>query len=171
MNTKSVIIGVIVIIVVVAGGYFIYKSRGAHSGQSSQTQTATSTDQVQGQDKKVGTGATATPGSIVSVLYIGYIGQISTSTVFDSSAAHGNQPFSFTLGAQGVIPGFQIGVNGMKVGGERLIMIPPSLGYGAQDLKDSKGNVMIPGNSNLIFDMELVSVQAPTSTPATGAAK
>jgi FKBP-type peptidyl-prolyl cis-trans isomerase FkpA len=175
MNIKSIVAGIIVIIVVIVGGYFIVKSaHTAHSAQSqqSQTQSATSTPtQVQGQDEKVGTGATATPGSVVSVLYVGYLDQVSTSTVFDSSAAHGNQPITFTLGAQGLIPGFQIGINGMKVGGERLIEIPPSLGYGAQDVKDSNGKVIIPANSTLFFAIELVNVQAATSTATTTTAK
>src|SRR5665213_1309714 len=135
MNTKTIVIGVIVIILVAAGLYFIVKSpstntSGATATTTANTADASSSDQVQAQDVTVGTGAQATPGSVVSVLYVGYLGTVSTSTVFDSSAAHGNQPLSFTLGAQGLIPGFQIGVNGMKVGGERLMAIPASLGYG-----------------------------------------
>jgi len=171
MSTKSIVIWIVVIIIVVIGGYFAFTfMKGSTPAQSQQTQTATSTtDQVQGQDVTVGTGATATPGSTVSVLYVGYLGQISTSTVFDSSAAHGNQPLSFTLNGQVLISGFQIGVNGMKVGGERLIAVPPSLGYGVQDVKDSTGKVVIPANSTLIFDIKLVNVQPATSTAATSA--
>jgi len=165
---NKIIIWIVVIIVVLVGGYFIIKSMGA-GASATPSQTATTTDQVQGQDVKVGTGAEATPGSQVSVLYVGYLGTVSTSTIFDSSAAHGNQPLVFTLGAQGLIPGFQIGVNGMKVGGERLLSIPPSLGYGGQDVKDSTGKVIIPGNSTLIFDVELVNVTAATSTATTTA--
>ena len=172
MNTKFIISGAVVIVVVIVGGYFILHAKNsAPSAQAQQTQTATSTaNQVQGQDEKVGTGAAATPGSTVSVLYVGYVGQVSTSTIFDSSAAHGNQPLTFVLGAKGLIPGFQIGINGMKVGGERLIEIPPALGYGSQDVKDSSGKVVIPANSTIIFAVELVNVQAATSTPATPAA-
>jgi len=170
MSTKSVVIWVIVIIVVLIGGYLVYKNMGSLGGTGTQpaTQTpatsATTTPQVQGQDVKVGTGAEATPGSVVSVLYIG---KLQDGTTFDSSAAHGNQPLTFTLGAQGLIPGFQIGVNGMKVGGERQLLIPASLGYGTQDVKDSTGKVIIPANSELLFDIQLVSVTPGTSTPAT----
>ena len=169
MNTKTIIIGIVVILVVLGGGYFIVKSMHGGSaapaqGQQTASSTADASQQVQGQDVKVGTGAAATPGSQVSVLYIG---KLSDGTVFDSSAAHGNQPLSFTLGSQGLIAGFQIGVNGMKVGGERLLVIPPSLGYGAQDVKDSTGKVIIPANSTLIFDVQLVNVAAGTSTSAT----
>jgi FKBP-type peptidyl-prolyl cis-trans isomerase len=102
-----------------------------------------------------------------------YAGKLQDGTIFDSSAAHGNQPLTFTLGAQGLIPGFQIGVNGMKEGGERVMVIPATLGYGAQDVKDSTGKIIIPGSSQLIFDVKLVKVgaAAASSTSATPAAK
>ncbi len=169
MNTK-VTIGIIVIIVIIAGLFFIFKgAAGAptSSGSTASSTSANSSDQVQGQDVTVGTGASAEPGDSVSVLYVGYIGQISSTTVFDSSAAHGNQPLVFTLGSNGLIPGFQIGVNGMKVGGERLLAIPSSLGYGAQAVTGSNGQVIIPANSTLIFDVKLVDVAPGTSTPST----
>ena len=170
MNTKTIVGIIIVILVVLVGGYFIAKSMGGSApAAATQTGTSTTTDassstQVQGQDVKVGTGATATPGSSVSVIYTG---KLSDGTVFDSSAAHGGAPLVFTLGAQGLIPGFQIGVNGMKVGGERLLAIPPSLGYGTQAVKDANGKVIIPANSTLVFDVQLVAVTPGTSTPAT----
>jgi FKBP-type peptidyl-prolyl cis-trans isomerase len=174
MNTKTTIIGVVVIILIAAGLYFIIKSPSAAATPSTTATTTTDTagattnasssTQVQAQDVTVGTGTEATPGSVVSVLYVG---KLPDGTVFDSSAAHGNTPLSFTLGEQGLIPGFQIGVNGMKVGGERLMAIPPSLGYGSTDVKDSTGKVIIPANSTIVFDVKLVSVTAPTSTPTT----
>jgi FKBP-type peptidyl-prolyl cis-trans isomerase len=162
---NKIIVWIVVVIVVLVGGYFIIKEMTNSSQPVPQGQAATTTaDQVQGQDVRVGTGAAATPGSQVSVLYVGYLGTVSTSTIFDSSAAHGNQPLVFTLGAQGLIAGFQIGVNGMKVGGERLLSIPPGLGYGGKDVTDSSGKVVIPANSTLIFDVELVNVMAASST-------
>ena len=165
MNTKSIVISVVVVIVVLVGGYLLLKTMGSASPAAPTDQTAaSSTPQVQGQDVKVGTGEAATPGSVVSVLYVG---KLPDGTIFDSSASHGNTPLTFTLGAQGLIPGFQIGVNGMKVGGERLLSIPSSLAYGDQDVKDSTGKVVIPANSTLVFDVQLVKVTAGTSTPAT----
>ncbi|HZT35445.1 MAG TPA: FKBP-type peptidyl-prolyl cis-trans isomerase, partial [Nitrososphaera sp.] len=94
----------------------------------------------------------------------------------DSSAAHGNKPFGFTLGdQQGPIAGFQIGVNGMKVGGERLMAIPAALGYGSTAVhanpQDPNSPVVIPPNSTIIFDVKLVSVGAGSSTPAAAPAK
>jgi FKBP-type peptidyl-prolyl cis-trans isomerase len=167
-HMKTLITWAIVVVVVVLAAFAAYKFMGnpkpPTTAQTPPSQTAsagttsTSQTQVQGQEVKVGTGKLAAPGSTVSVLYVG---KLQDGTVFDSSAAHGNQPLIFTLGAQGVIPGFQIGVNGMKEGGERLIAIPPSLGYGAQVVGS------IPANSTLIFDVQLVKVTDASSTPAT----
>ena len=161
---KTILIWIVIIIVII-GGVFAYMKYGKKTAPAMNDQThqqATTTPQVQGQDVTVGTGTVATPGSVVSVLYVG---ALADATVFDSSAAHGNKPLDFTLGAQGLIPGFQIGVNGMKVGGERKIAIPPELGYGAQDVKGASGKVIIPANSTIIFDVKLVKVTAST-TPA-----
>src|SRR5262249_46797162 len=122
---------------------------------------------VQGQDITVGTGAQAMPGDTVSILYSAYIGDVSSGTLFDSSAAHGNQPLTFTLGTNGIVSGLQIGINGMQVGGERLLTVPPSLGYGSQDVhqdpNDPNSPVVIPANSTLVFDVILVDVASSTT--------
>ena len=170
MTGKTLAIWVVVIIIVVIGGVLIYKAGSGTTPSTTATSTATTTgtsasstaqDQVQAQDVTVGTGTAATPGSVVSVLYVG---ALSDGTVFDSSAAHGNKPLVFTLGSQTLIAGFQIGVNGMKVGGERRMAIPASLGYGAQAVTNASGTTIIPANSTLLFDVKLVGVQASTST-------
>jgi len=167
MNIKTIAIWAILIIIVLTGVYFIFFSGNLAKQQAKQDAAAVaSTDastKVEAQDVTVGTGALAEPGMQVSVLYVG---KLSDGTVFDSSEAHGNVPLKFTLGAQGLIPGFQIGVNGMKEGGERLMAIPASLGYGAQDIKDEKGTVIIPANSTIIFDVKLVKVEAAPAAPA-----
>ncbi len=165
MNGKLIVAGIIILIVII-GGYFVYTNymSGAPTGAGDATADV---DNVQVQDVTVGEGAEATPNSVVSVLYRG---QLEDGTVFDSSEAHGNEPLKFTLGQPGLIPGFQIGVNGMKAGGERVIVIPPSLGYGAQAVQDPDGKVIIPANSNIIFNIVLVAVEsAPAETPATPA--
>ena len=172
MSTKNIVVWVVVLLVVIIGGYFVYTSMvatPAPDAAAAQQQGAAATDaQVQAQEIAVGTGATAQPGDSVSVLYVG---QLQDGTVFDSSAAHGNQPLVFTLGAQGLIPGFQIGVNGMKEGGERLLAIPAALGYGAQDVKDADGKVIIPANSTIIFDVKLVKVTPAAAAPAPSVAQ
>lgn len=105
-------------------------------------------------DTVVGTGAQADTTKTVSVHYTGYIYDVRVAstkgTQFDSSV--GKTPFSFKLGAGQVIPGFDQGVTGMKVGGKRTVTIPASLGYGAA------GTGPIPGGAALVFDIELVSV-------------
>jgi FKBP-type peptidyl-prolyl cis-trans isomerase len=105
-------------------------------------------------DNKVGDGAAATPGNTVSVHYTGWLDKDGAKGAkFDSSVDRG-QPFQFTLGAHQVIAGWDEGVAGMKVGGERTLIIPPELGYGAQ----GAGGV-IPPNATLIFDVRLLKVQ------------
>ena len=98
----------------------------------------------------IGTGATAVAGDTVSV---NYIGTLTNGTKFDASADHGG-PFTFRLGTGAVIPGFDQGVTGMKVGGRRRLTIPPNLAYGSA----GAGNGAIPPNATIIFDVELVSI-------------
>ena len=127
--------------------------------------------QVQAQDMTVGTGKEAISGSTVSVRYTG---KLQDGTIFDSSSAHGDQPLVFVLGAEGLIPGFQIGVNGMKEGGERIVTIPPSFGYGAEAVKDASGKIIIPANSTLVFNITLITVTGGqtsasiTTSPSSG---
>ena len=100
-------------------------------------------------DLKVGKGAAAKTGQTVTVNYTGWL---MDGTKFDSSLDR-NQPFAFPLGAGKVIPGWDQGVVGMKVGGKRELIIPPQLGYGSQ----GAGGV-IPPDATLKFDIELLSV-------------
>jgi len=101
---------------------------------------------------KVGKGIDAQPFSVVDVHYSG---KLEDGTVFDSSLVRG-EPFRFTLGAGQVIPGWDIGIQGMKPGGRRILTIPPALAYG------QKGAVgVIPPNASLVFDVELVALTPP----------
>lgn len=101
-------------------------------------------------DEVVGTGPEAKAGDTVTV---NYVGMLPNGQVFDASANHG-QAFSFQLGAGQVIPGWDQGLVGMKVGGKRQLIIPPDMGYGAQ----GAGGV-IPPNATLVFEVELVGVK------------
>lgn len=102
-------------------------------------------------DLKAGTGAVAKPGDLVTVNYVG--ASLSTKKVFDQS--YGREPFIFGLGASQVIKGWDQGVAGMRVGGRRLLVIPPALGYGAQGQPPDIGP-----NETLVFVVDLLGVQA-----------
>lgn len=108
-------------------------------------------------DTKLGTGEEATAGRQVSVHYTGWLfdefSPENKGMQFDSSRDRG-QPFSFELGAGYVIQGWDQGVVGMRVGGERTLVIPPELGYGAR----GAGGV-IPPDATLIFEVELLAVE------------
>ncbi len=116
--------------------------------------TMTTSDGLQITDETVGTGTTAEPGDTVTV---NYVGSLTNGTVFDASANHGSSGFSFTLGKGQVIKGWDEGIVGMKVGGTRKLVIPPGLAYGNRAV----GGI-IPANSTLVFEVELMNVQKPT---------
>ena len=101
----------------------------------------------------MGTGTEAAPGNRATVAYTGWLYDLSKTdgkgTQFDSSAS-----FTFTLGAGAVIQGWDRGVAGMKVGGQRRLVIPPELAYGS-----SSPGPGIPPNATLVFDITLLSVQ------------
>ena len=108
---------------------------------------------LQYEDTTVGTGATAAAGQHVKVHYTGWLYNDGVKGAkFDSSKDRGD-PFSFGLGAGMVIKGWDEGVQGMQVGGTRVLVIPPQLGYGAR----GAGGV-IPGNATLMFEVELLGV-------------
>lgn len=108
-------------------------------------------------DVKVGSGEEAVVGKTVNVHYTGWLfdaaAEDKKGEKFDSSHDRANY-FSFLLGSGRVIKGWDQGVQGMKVGGKRTLIIPPSMAYGAQ----GAGGV-IPPNATLVFDVELISLQ------------
>jgi FKBP-type peptidyl-prolyl cis-trans isomerase FkpA len=108
---------------------------------------------------RVGTGEVPKNGDVVAV---SYTGSLTDGTVFDASARHGGAPLTFKIGAKEMIPCFSEGVARMKVAEQARIVCPPALAYGPQ------GNQAIPGNSVLIFEVELLAVNPP---PPPGAKK
>ena len=107
---------------------------------------------LQVKDLKEGDGATAKAGDTISVQYVGV--SYSTGRQFDASWDRpGQEPFTFTLGGGDVIPGWDQGVAGMKVGGRRQLIIPPDLGYGEAGAPPD-----IAPNETLIFVVDLVDV-------------
>jgi peptidylprolyl isomerase len=142
-NVRVVAIIVVVILAVAVVAY-VLKYRG--SSENTEITTASGLKYV---DILEGTGPSPQPGQLVSV---DYTGTLENGTEFDSSHNRG-KPMEFRFGVQPMIKGWDEGLKTMKVGGKRKLIVPPSLGYGAQ------GRPGIPPNSTLIFELDLLSVK------------
>ncbi len=141
---------VAVIVALFVIGFFFIFGQGLLNIFTNNKTTAM-TDQNPGlevTDTLVGGGDAAVPGTRVTVNYVGHF---TDGKVFDSSVAR-NEPFQFVLGAGQVIKGWDEGIVGMRVGGKRVLTIPPQLGYGPNDYGP------IPGGSTLVFEVELLKV-------------
>lgn len=142
INLGAVILGMILL----PAGAFSENTRGANK-----------VTELIKKDTKVGTGEEAVVGKAVEVHYTGWLYDPNApdkkGAKFDSSRDRG-APFTFLLGAGRVIKGWDKGVAGMKVGGQRTLIIPPEMAYGSR----GAGNV-IPPNSALIFDVELIGLK------------
>jgi FKBP-type peptidyl-prolyl cis-trans isomerase len=160
-NRQRIIIGIIVLLVVVLIGYLVYRDYSNKNqtypigtlDSTPPTPSASAVTTATGliyEDLQVGDGATANTGDTVSVNYSGWL---TDGTKFDSSLDRG-QPFEFTLGAGEVIAGWDEGVAGMLVNGTRLLVIPPSLGYGS-----SGAGSTIPPDATLTFEVQLVEIK------------
>lgn len=159
MKTIQIAVAVTLALALV-GSFFVFPGISFFSSSESNTATDTTTnsslamennEQLQITDTEVGTGAVAEAGDSVTV---DYVGSLTNGTVFDASANHGSAGFTFTLGAGQVIQGWDQGIQGMKEGGKRRLVIPPALAYGDQAV----GGV-IPANSTLTFEVELRKVE------------
>lgn len=168
MNTKTVFAFTLIIILFSIAAFVFYK-KGNSSVQEANVgldlqatstpapaatpeNTITTMDNgLKIQDLKIGIGPEAKAGDTISVAYIG---SLENGTVFDASANHGGAA-TFQIGVGQLIKGWDLGIPGMKVGGKRKLIVPPSLGYGSQNI----GNGVIPPNSTLIFEVELLAVQ------------
>jgi len=147
----KVFIGFIIVLIVAIVGVAYKITVKPSTVDTNKTMTITTASGLQMTDEVVGTGAEAVAGKKVSVHYTG---TLENGKKFDSSLDRG-QPFTFDLGAGQVIKGWDEGVAGMKVGGKRKLVIPANLGYGAREV----GNGVIPANSTLIFEVELLDVK------------
>ena len=169
MEKRNMYIAVAVALVVVAVFIFLgffngFAPQASAPEPTAQTNAQALLDQIAAEGKVTslqivdtapGTGDVVKPGDTISV---NYIGVLPNGTVFDSSQGRG--PFTFTVGAGQVIKGWDTGLIGMKVGGTRLVAIPPELAYGERAIGQ------IPANSSLIFQVELLSIGAPVAEPA-----
>lgn len=125
-------------------------SPAAGSGGAEASRVVTLPNGLKYEDLVVGGGAEAKSGNDVKVHYTG---TFTNGTVFDSSR-DGDPPYAFRLGNGEVVKGWDEGIKGMKVGGRRILTVPPHLGYGERGYPGA-----IPPNSTLIFDVELMDVR------------
>jgi FKBP-type peptidyl-prolyl cis-trans isomerase len=165
--TQDEKIAIIVVIVVIVGFFFLFANPFAGSpvdplntlteGVDVESNEIDMNDnEVEGVEIQVlveGEGEVSKSGDLLTVHYTG---GFQDGTVFDTSLSEGREPFRFLLGAGQVIPGWEQGVLGMKVGERRLIIIQPELGYGPDDYGP------IPGGSVLVFEVELLSIETPS---------
>lgn len=155
-NTSiAVILGIVVVAIFLGMGFFVFpgsnadaENRGNAQALLDELQQTGTVTELRMQNIVSGSGEEAGAGDVVVVHYTGVLPD---GTVFDSSHNRG-EPFIFELGAGQVIEGWERGVSGMQVGGRRLMVIPPELGYGATAVGP------IPANATLIFDVELLQI-------------
>ena len=150
-----VIIIIAVIIAIMLGAYLILGGSNSsninQAGQGGIGLLGPNSFEVNGlkvEILKEGTGVEAKVGDTVTVNYVGYL---ENGTKFDSSIDR-NAPFTFPIGQERVIKGFDSGVVGMKFGEKRKLVIPPALGYGSTAL------TLIPANSTLVYDIEMLKI-------------
>jgi len=155
--SKQIILFIIAVVIIGILVFLGYRSGGSSTPSTTQPValgTLSATNPLIVQDTVVGTGVEAKSGDTVTVHYVG---TLTNGTKFDSSLDRG-EPFSFTLGAGQVIPGWDQGLVGMKEGGSRTLLIAPELAYGAQTVGP------IPANSALMFQVQLLKVGSAAST-------
>ncbi len=159
-NTKLILIGVFIVGLVVAA--LLATSGGDDSPEAFDPDSISKPEvevpdgpapkELQINDITEGEGTEANPGDTLTMQYVGV--SYSNGEEFDSSWDAG-EPFTFQLGAGSVIPGWDQGIAGMKVGGRRELIIPPDLGYGAQGSPPD-----IKPNETLVFIVDLLDVEA-----------
>lgn len=156
-RTVLIIIIAVILIAIILGVYFLVFNIGSvpvvnqSSQQSQNTQQTPNSFEIQGMKVEVlkqGTGEAVKTGEKATVHYVGWLPD---GKKFDSSVDR-NAPFTFTLGENRVIKGWELGVLGMKVGEKRKLTIPPDLAYGSASF------LSIPANATLTFEVELLGI-------------
>lgn len=127
---------------------------GQFQQASTSGDTITTTTGLRYIDGALGAGDPLTWCHATAVHYTAYL---LDGTKFDSSRDI-DRPLQFTPGQRSLIDGFEQGVIGMRTGGTRRLIIPPALGYGSEPLRNDAGEIIVPGNSTLVFDVEMLGI-------------
>jgi FKBP-type peptidyl-prolyl cis-trans isomerase FkpA len=154
MSTKALVLGGVCVLLLAAVVFTaIWAALGEPTVMADEKdgKVVTTASGLKYVDQKVGDGTEAKEGSKVTVHYTG---TLESGKKFDSSVDRGKPFGPITLGKREVIKGWEEGLQGMKVGGKRKLIIPPSLGYGERGAGDA-----IPPNATLIFEVELLKVE------------
>lgn len=152
MKKTFILLGILILAGIIVGIILIISPHNSNQNKETMKNTTSTSTGVQITVTTEGKGEESVVGDNVTV---NYTGTFEDGKAFDSNvdpAFNHVSPLPFTLGAGQVIPGWDQGVTGMKVGEKRHLVIPPSLAYGPN------GYGPIPGNSTLIFDVELLSI-------------
>ena len=162
MKSNSIGTAIAVVLALAVVIFFVVRSPGMTQGDqdndilNEDTMHEVDTTNLGIKDIDLGEGLVAEKGTLVTVHYVG---TFEDGSIFDSSVARG-EPFQFVLGAGQVIAGWDAGVEGMMIGGKRMLTIPSELGYGDQGITDAFGNEVIPGGATLLFEVELLGVES-----------
>ncbi len=111
------------------------------------------------QDLQAGQGEAAVAGQVATIHFVGWIDENGVRGREIYNSRNRGQPVSFVIGTEGVMPGWNAGVVGMRPGGKRLLLLPPAMAYGARSIEDS-----VPANAAMMFRIELIRLENPAGS-------
>lgn len=152
MKKNTIVFLVIILLIAISGVLYYFMPKNNNSAALDQSKQASGIFEIQGMKVEILKQASGAEVKIGDKVTVNYVGTLPDGTKFDSSIDR-NTPFEFTLGENKVIRGWELGVLGMKVGEERMLTIPPELGYGPQGFPP-----VIPENATLIFKIDLLGI-------------
>jgi peptidylprolyl isomerase/FKBP-type peptidyl-prolyl cis-trans isomerase FkpA len=152
MKKNTIVFLVIILLITISGVLYYFMPKNNNSAALDQSKQASGIFEIQGMKVEILKQANGAEAKIGDKVTVNYVGTLPDGTKFDSSIDR-NTPFEFTLGENKVIRGWELGVLGMKVGEERMLTIPPELGYGPQGFPP-----IIPENATLIFKIDLLGI-------------
>jgi FKBP-type peptidyl-prolyl cis-trans isomerase len=151
---KSLTVAVVLAVLLIAVAVYFINNKKSISMTDTNTTSGTSTNSMPERVLEP-----IKPAEVGDLVVVNYTGTLENGTKFDSSYDRG-EPFVFIIGRGMVIKGWDEGLLGAKRGDKKHLVITPDKGYGTQEIKDAEGKVLIPKNSTLVFDLEIVEIVA-----------